>query len=262
MTRGTLFYYESDENVWSSTEFNGDMYHGTPEEPEGEGDKVIELMSGLKSLNDFKKVLKEINKDYGYKEGNNCWSVSDEAIAEESKQAIEWIENERPDLKGNDNFDPRAMERIPTFKDTRTWHYWGTPNLSDYSYIYNNSGKDLVIKTDSKPIKMVIPDGALGVLCFGSKDCICKDGKIIDGMGNYKEHEETEKSEEAPTMNADEFYDYIIENFTLDGTSRSLVRNIIDYVSKTNNGENTYTLLNWLLDGIGLEDSELRRVQM
>lgn len=259
MTRGTLFYYESDTEIWSSTEFNGDMYHGTPENPEGIGDEVIELMQGLEDLDDFKGVLAKINRHYKYEEGNDCYSVSDEAIAISNKRAIEWIDNERPDLKGNDHFDPRAMEKTPTFKDVRTWHFWGMPNLSDYTYIYNNSGKDLVIKTDSKPIKMTIPDGALGVLNFGSRDCLCKDGKIIDGMGHYKE---TKESEEAPTMNADEFYDYIIENFTLDGTSRSLVRNIIDYVSKTNNAENTYTLLNWLLDGIGLEDSELRRVQM
>ena len=259
MTRGTLFYYESDTEIWSSTEFNGDMYHGTPENPEGNGDEVIKLMAGLESLDDFKDVLAKINKHYGYEEGNDCYSVSDEAIAISNMRAIEWIDNERPDLKGDKHFDPRAMEKIPTFKDVRTWHFWGTPNLSDYTYIYNNSGKDLVIKTDSKPIKMTIPDGALGVLNFGSRDCLCKDGKIIDGMGHY---EETKESEEAPTMNADEFYEYIIENFTLDGTSRFLVHNILNYVAKTNNGENTYTLLNWLLDGIGLEDSELRRVQM
>ena len=262
MTRGTLFYYESDTHVWSSTEFNGDMYHGTPDDPQGEGDKVIELMTGLKSLDDFKNVLKEINKDYGYDEGNDCWSVSDEAIAINNKKDIEWIDNKRPDLKGDENFDPRAMESTPTFKDARTWKFWGTPNLSDFSYIYNNSGKDLLITTNSQTPGMIIPDGAVGVLNYGSNDSIFKDGKLIDGMGNYKESEDSEESGEAPTMNAEEFYDYIIENFSLDGTSRSLVHNILDYVEKTNNGEDAYTLLDWLLDVIGLEDSELRRVQM
>lgn len=261
MTRGTLFYYESDEKVWTSTEYNGDMYHGTPEEPQGEGDKVIKLMTGLKSLDDFRNVLKEINKDYGYDEGSNCWLISDEAIAEDMKKAIEWVDNERPGLKGDKNFDPRAFERTPTFKDVRTWQFWGTPNLSDYSYIYNNSGNDLLITTKSKTPGMIIPDGAVGVLNYGENDCICKDGKIIDGMGNYKETGDVQ-AEEPQTMTADEFYEYIKENFTLDGTSRALVHNILDYVAKANNGENVYTLLSWLLDGIGIEDEELRRVKM
>lgn len=186
MTRGTLFYYESDDRVWTSTEFNGDMYHGNHENPQGNGDKVIRLMSNLNSVDDFKKVLKEINKDYGYEEGNNCWSVSDAAIAEDSKVAIAWIDNERPDLKGDKSFDPRASEKPLTFKDVRTWHFMGVLSLSDYSYIYNNSGKDLKIKTKSRPMQMVIPNGCLGVLNYGSKDCLCKDGKIIDGMGNYE----------------------------------------------------------------------------
>lgn len=191
MTRGTLFYYESDTEIWSSTEFNGDMYHGTPEEPQGEGDKVIKLMTGLKNLDDFRNVLKEINKDYNYDEGGDCWLISDEAIAKVIKRDIEWIEKDRPDLKGNKDFDPRAMERIPTFKDVRTWHFWGTPNLSDYSYIYNNSGKDLLITTNSQTPGMIIPDGAVGVLNYGSNDSIFKDGKLIDGMGNYKESKAT-----------------------------------------------------------------------
>ena len=256
MTRGTLFYYESDKEIWSSTEYNGDMYHGTPEEPQGTGDEVIKLMAGLETLDDFRDMLAKINKHYKYDEGNDCWSVSDEAIAISNAKAIEWIDNERPDLKGNDHFDPRVWKKIPTFKDVRTWKFWGTPNLSDYSYIYNNSGKDLVIKTNSRPMKMVIPDGCVGVLNYGSKDCLCKDGKIIDGMGNYK------VSDEPPTMTIDEFHDYIIENFTLDSTSQVLVGNILDYVKKTNNGKNVYTLLSWLLDGFGIEDAEYRRVKV
>lgn len=200
MTRGTLFYYESDEKVWSSTEFNGDMYHGTKAHPEGMGDKVIVLMTNLKSVDDFNAILKEINKDYGYDEGNDCWSVNDEAIAIANKSAIEWIDNERPDLKGDKSFDPRAMERIPTFKDVRTWQFWGTPNLSDYSYIYNNSGEDLVMITRDNGEEMVIPDGCLGVLNYGSKDCLCKDGLIIDGMGNYEEDKADEKANAKKTL--------------------------------------------------------------
>ena len=184
MTRGTLFYYESDNDVWSSTEFNGDMYHGTPEKPEGVGDDVIELMANLHSLDDFKKVLKQINKHYKYEEGNDVYSVSEVAIAENTKATMDWIDKERPDLKNTDS-DPSAWKKLPTFKDANTWRFWGVPNLSDYSYIYNNSGEDLVIKTRVRK-KIVIPDGCIGILNYGSNDCLCKDGKIIDGMGNYK----------------------------------------------------------------------------
>jgi len=257
MTRGTLYYYEDDDNVWSSTEFNGDMYHGTTEKPQGNGDKVIKLMTGLKSLDDFRNLLKEINKDYDYDEGNDCWSVNDEAIAIENKRAIEWIDNERPDLKGNDNFDPRAMERIPTFKDVRTWQFWGTPNLSDYSYIYNNSGEDLVMITRDNGEEMIIPDGCCGVLNYGGKDCLCRDGKIIDGMGHYK------TSPELKEMNKKQFFEYITGNFTLDATSRNLVLNILDYVeSKVYGEDEIQDALLELLDGIGLEDEEIKHVKL
>ena len=179
MTRGTLFYYELDDKIYSSTEYNGDMYHGTPEEPEGIGDEVIALMNNLKSLDDFKGVLKKINEHYKYEEGNECYSVSDKAIAKDLENSIEWVDQERPDLKGSD-LDPRTWKAVPTFKDIRTWHFWGVPNLSDYSYIFNNSGKDLILTTKSNDAEMIIPDGALGVLNFGHKDCICKDGKMTD----------------------------------------------------------------------------------
>lgn len=179
MTRGTLFYYESDDKIYSSAEFNGDMYHGTPEEPDGIGDEVIALMSGLNSLDDFKEVLKQINKHYKYEEGNEYYIVDDKAVAEDIELTIEWIDKERLDLKGSD-LDPRTWKARPTFKDLRTWRFWGVPNLSDYSYIYNNSGKDLVLTTKSNEPEMIIPDGALGVLNYGRKDCICKDGKMTD----------------------------------------------------------------------------------
>ena len=41
----------------------------------------------------------------------------------------------------------------------------------------------------------MIPDGCLGVLNYGANDCLCKDGTIIDGMGNYKENEDDTKKD-------------------------------------------------------------------
>lgn len=179
MTRGTLFYYESEDNVWSSCEYNGDMYHGTPGNPQGVGDEVIELMSRLNDLKDFERILKKINKHYEYEEGNESYSINKKAIEEDIKATIKWVDEERPDLKGSD-LDPRTWKSKPTFNNVRTWHYWGMPNLSDYSYIYNNSGKYLILATCNKDAEMIIPDGALGVLNYGYKDCVYKDGKLVE----------------------------------------------------------------------------------
>lgn len=185
MTRGTLFYYEGDNAVWSSTEYNGDMYHGTHDEPEGIGDDVIELMANLKSLKDFEDVLVKINKNYKYDEGNKAYSIAEEAIDNFIEDTIEWIDKERLDLKNTDD-DPRTWEKKPSFRDVTTWRFWGVPNLSDYSYIYNNSGTELIMNTEKDNV-ITIPHGWLGVLNYGRNDCLCLDGKIIDGMGIYKE---------------------------------------------------------------------------
>lgn len=185
MTRGTLFYYEDDNSVWSSTEFNGDMYHGTHKNPEGIGDEVIKLMTNLETLDDFNNVLAEINHHYKYDEGNDSYSIGETAIENSMKDIIEWIDKERPDLKDTED-DPRTWKEKPSFTNVNTWRFWGVPNLSDYSYIYNNSGTDLVMNTkEDKTI--TIPDGCLGVLNYGHNDCLCKDGMIIDGMDNYEE---------------------------------------------------------------------------
>ena len=185
MTRGTLFYYEDDDSVWSSTEFNGDMYHGTHKNPEGIGDEVIELMTNLETLDDFNNVLAEINHHYKYEEGNDSYSIDKTAIENSTKHIVEWIDKERHDLKDTES-DPRTWKEKPSFKNVNTWRFWGVPNLSDYSYIYNNSGTDLVMNTKEDKT-MTIPDGCLGVLNYGHNDCLCKDGMIIDGMGNYEE---------------------------------------------------------------------------
>lgn len=190
MTRGTLFYYESDEKVWTSTEYNGGMYHGNKKNPQGDGDKVIELMSKLTSVDDFKAVLEQINENYGYQEGNNCWPIDESEIKKSMEDSIKWIDNDRPDLKGDKDMDPRTWETIPSFRDVTTWQFWGTPNLSDYSYIFNNSGADLIMTNRDDGEEMIIPDKCCGVLNYGHKDCLCKDGRIIDGMGNYDEDPE------------------------------------------------------------------------
>lgn len=52
---------------------------------------------------------------------------------------------------------------------------------------------------------------------------------------------------------------YIEENFTLDGTSRNLIRNILDYVAaQGQDQEETLDSLMDLMDGIGVEREELQ----
>lgn len=51
---------------------------------------------------------------------------------------------------------------------------------------------------------------------------------------------------------------YMEENFTLDGTSKSLIRNILDYVAAQGDDEETILcLLMNLLDGIGITELDL-----
>ena len=62
-------------------------------------------------------------------------------------------------------------------------------------------------------------------------------------------------------MNGREFYDYIVENFTLDGTSSRLIANIIEYVESQGfvDAVDAQAHLRSLLDGaFGIEDHEFR----
>ena len=70
--------------------------------------------------------------------------------------------------------------------------------------------------------------------------------------------------EETDTMNKQQFFEYIQENFNIDGASQRLILNILDYVEANYPEENEqYNALVSLLDGtIGLEDRELKKVYM
>ena len=101
---------------------------------------------------------------------------------------------------------------------------------------------------------------------------------VVDLVHNeeYKENalkEFTEKlqnlynnlgKEETDTMNKQQFFEYIQENFNIDGASQRLILNILDYVEANYSEENEqYNALVSLLDGtIGLEDAELKKVHM
>lgn len=70
--------------------------------------------------------------------------------------------------------------------------------------------------------------------------------------------------EETDTMNKQQFFEYIQENFNIDGASQRLILNILDYVEANYSEENEqYNALVSLLAGtIGLEDAELKKVHM
>lgn len=70
--------------------------------------------------------------------------------------------------------------------------------------------------------------------------------------------------EETDTMNKEQFFEYIHENFNIDGTSQGLILNILDYIEANYSEKNEqYNALCSLLDStIGLEDAELKKVHM
>lgn len=65
-------------------------------------------------------------------------------------------------------------------------------------------------------------------------------------------------------MNREEFYNYILENFTLSGEASRLINNILCFVESNYPDENDqYNALCSLLDGtIGLTDNEIKQVCM
>lgn len=70
--------------------------------------------------------------------------------------------------------------------------------------------------------------------------------------------------EETDTMNKQQFFEYIHENFNIDGASQRLIWNILSYIEANYPEKNEqYNALVSLLDGtIGLEDRELKKVYM
>ena len=83
--------------------------------------------------------------------------------------------------------------------------------------------------------------------------------EIADELNNLDE-----KLEESSCMNREQFYEYILENFSIDGATGRLINNILHFVEENYTEENEqYRALCDLLDGtIGLSDAEIRRVYM
>lgn len=56
----------------------------------------------------------------------------------------------------------------------------------------------------------------------------------------------------------DEFFEYILENFTIDNDGRKLISNILDWIwVQSMDKEDSVNCLMLLLDGIGLTEDEI-----
>ena len=73
-----------------------------------------------------------------------------------------------------------------------------------------------------------------------------------------------EESETDGYMNREQFYQYILDNFSISGEAGRLINNILHFVEENYTEENEqYRVLCDLLDGtIGLSDSEIKKVYM
>lgn len=73
-----------------------------------------------------------------------------------------------------------------------------------------------------------------------------------------------DESEELESMNREQFYNYIVENFTISGEAGRLIDNILQFVETHYPEENKqYNALCSLLVGtIGLTDNEIKKVYM
>ena len=73
-----------------------------------------------------------------------------------------------------------------------------------------------------------------------------------------------EETETNGYMNREQFYQYILDNFSISGEAGRLINNILHFVEENQTEENEqYMALCDLLDGtIGLSDAEIRKVYM
>ena len=62
-------------------------------------------------------------------------------------------------------------------------------------------------------------------------------------------------------MGRKEFYQYLIDNFSLSGEAQRLIDNILYYVELQSAApDEQHQMIGFLLDGIGLSEDEIRKV--
>lgn len=86
--------------------------------------------------------------------------------------------------------------------------------------------------------------------------------EVADDLENIDNEEED--TDELYTMNREQFYQYILDNFSISDEAGRLIHNILYFVENNYTEENEqYRVLCDLLDGtIGLSDAEIKKVYM
>ena len=83
----------------------------------------------------------------------------------------------------------------------------------------------------------------------------------FDDEDDGSDEEENDEEEPKTYMTLEEFYEYILENFTLSDEAKRLVKNILDYAAGCFTSDDLYHFLTDMLENtIGLSDAEIRRV--
>ena len=130
MTRGTMVLFTKDK-VFTTTEFNGDMYF------EGNGEQTARIMRSVENESDLIRASQKVNEYYGYpeEEVGRLWALS----------GGEYSYNDCLDTKEN----------------------YFAKYFSDYLFIKNKSGRDLLFTCEDG--NKILPDDSVGVLYFGKQ---------------------------------------------------------------------------------------------
>ena len=127
MTRGRIAIITEEKKLFTSVEFNGDMY------PEGYGKEAMAILSDIENSEDFEKRICEFNNNnYGYDDNPLVFSVDDVELSETLNMA--------------ENY----------------YNYW----LVDYIYIKNISEYDIEW-TDKIGKKRILFPGEIAVISSG-----------------------------------------------------------------------------------------------
>ena len=136
MTRGQIVLITND-GLYTSAEFNGDMYY------EGYGEQVIEGLEKVKSYEEYKQFVEEFNAEN--------FEYDDKLIYELAKTDTE--------------DDVKTIKRLLTMgKDY--FDSW----FSDYLYIKNISDEDWEITLDDDDWTITLKSGEICSLNFGNLD--------------------------------------------------------------------------------------------
>lgn len=160
MTRGKIFLIGSGKKLYTSIEFNGDMYIEN-----GHGEDIIEWYkkNGIPSFDGFEQFVKTFNEDrFGYANERLVYEVTAKSMKKcpyEKMACSKCIWEDSCQIA----FDFMGCDDV--FDLTK--HY----RLSDYSYWFNGSGEAIRMKGKEGTIE--VPDGSLVVFHYSRFTMLC-----------------------------------------------------------------------------------------